>query len=122
MANASESAEVDEAESPEADAPSLCGECRWFSEPSKRDGHTGLMAVDTRRANAECLECQRRMAQQYRTPSNAARRVYWMWGGRVRFGLLPMDRFLQGSTFFVQRLHVLRGVAPIHVHHIHNGE
>ena len=111
-----ERAEVDEAESPEADAPSLCGECRWLSEPSKRDGHTGLMAVDTRRANAAWLECQRRMAQQYRTPSNAARRVYWMWGGRVRFGLLPMDRFLQGSTFFVQRLHVLRRVAPIHVH------
>ena len=39
-----------------------------------------------------------------------------MWGGRVLFGLLPMDRFLQGHTYFVQRLHALRGVEPLHVH------
>lgn len=31
-------------------------------------------------------------------------------------GVLPMERFLQGHTFFVQRLHAQRQVAPVHVH------
>lgn len=34
--------------------------------------------------------------------------------------LLPLDRFLQGQTFFVRRLHEQRGVAPVHVHVTYN--
>ena len=34
----------------------------------------------------------------------------------MRFGLLPADRFLQGPTYFVYRLHEQRAVPPLHVH------
>ena len=43
-----------------------------------------------------------------------------MWGGRIAAGILPLDRFLQGQTFFVRRLHELRGVPPVHVHVTYN--
>ena len=62
---------------------------------------------------SSCRAHSERLGRRLVRPSRLS---YWMWGGRVAFGLLPMDRFLQGHTFFVQRLHALRGVAPLHVH------
>ena len=60
---------------------------------------------------------QRGLRRSERGPSTHA---WWMWGGRIAAGILPLDRFLQGQTFFVRRLHELRGVPPVHVHVTYN--
>ena len=89
--------------------------CGWRVSPSAADGYSGLMALaagDHDRWRA----CEAHNLRMGRKAVAAHRWAYWMWGGRVAFGLLPMERFLQGHTFFLARLHEARGVAPIHVH------
>ena len=77
--------------------------------------------IDLHRADQLWRTCERTLQRASASGGGGgahlpSRRIYWSWGGRVTFGLLPMDRFLQGNTFWVQRLHVLRGVEPVHVH------
>ena len=48
------------------------------------------------------------------------RHAWWMWYGRITMGILPLDRFLQGQTYFVRRLHEKNGVQPVHVHVTYN--
>ena len=94
-----------------------CGACGWRALPSVFDSYTGLRAVAARTEQRSWDLCEGRQLHVHRrSPVLPTRRVYWMWGGRVRFGVLPVDRFLQGATYFVHRLHEQRGVAPLHVH------
>lgn len=93
-----------------------CG-CSWGPAPlSSRDAYTGLAVVSLVQAHADWNACNKLLLERGLQPAHPARRIYWMWGGRLRVGVLPMERFLQGHTFFIQRLHELRGVAPVHVH------
>ena len=93
-----------------------CAPCHWLATRTGRDSYTGLESIAMGPADVAWRRCDGLQRAQRRAPVRTARRTYWLWGGRVRFGLLPMDRFLQGHTFFVQRLHALRGVQPLHVH------
>jgi len=96
-----------------------CRPCGWRATPGTADPYTGLQAVELPRQSEAWRRCeaeQRLLCCAGRKPRLPARRVYWMWGGRVRFGLLPADRFLQGPTYFVYRLHEQRAVPPLHVH------
>ena len=63
-----------------------------------RDEYTGLGAVDARREMRAWSQCEREHLTNRKAAVRPARRVHWMWGGRVRFGLLPLDRFLQGAS------------------------
>jgi hypothetical protein len=101
--------------------------CVWRAAPSAHDAHTNLSAVDLGVARASLATFERRQRALGRVPASGARaRVsHWMWGGRLRVGLLPMGAFMQGHTYFVQRLHEARGdsaadsaadSAPVHVH------
>ena len=74
-----------------------CEPCGWYAEPSMRDEYTGLGAVDARREMQAWSQCEREHLTNRKAAVRPARRVHWMWGGRVRFGLLPLDRFLQGA-------------------------
>ena len=93
--------------------------CRWDERPHQLDPYSNLSHVPQSRWSvwSRCLNMQRGLRRSERGPSTHA---WWMWGGRIAAGILPLDRFLQGQTFFVRRLHELRGVPPVHVHVTYN--
>lgn len=91
--------------------------CVWSAEPAEADGSTGLTRVDVRTARGALADFEARQRELRREVPAGARRVpYWMWGGRVRVGLLSMGHFMQGHTFFVQHLHEQWATQPVHVH------
>jgi hypothetical protein len=91
--------------------------CRWEAVPSALDPHTGLALVDVDAAARSLQQFRRAQAELGRVVPALERRVsHWMWGGRIRVGLLPMGQFLQGHTYFVQHLHEQLRTAPVHVH------
>ncbi|KAL1510357.1 hypothetical protein AB1Y20_006668 [Prymnesium parvum] len=103
-----------EGEPPPPAAPA-CG-CAWVAAANESDAHTGLAAVPLRAAHAAWRRCEAHHARAGRRAAAAARGVYWMWGGRVRVGVLPMERFLGGHGYFVGRLHEQLAVRAVHVH------
>lgn len=92
-------------------------ECTWLADPSSEDTYSNLTTVSSlRTALTQWHRCEAHQRGRRRRALTPARQLFWLWEGRVRFGLLPMERFLQGHTFFVQRLHHARHVTPVHVH------
>jgi hypothetical protein len=90
--------------------------CAWLAPTRMDDSLPGLRTVPLVTANSAWRECRQHQEKLGRRLVRQSRQVYSMWGGRVRFGLLPMERFLQGHTYFIQRLHDARGVSAVHVH------
>ena len=102
-----------------SDAGPCHSACRWDERPSKPDAYSNLSHVPQQRWQqwSRCLNHQRGLRRTELQPNSHA---WWMWGGRIAVGILPLDRFLQGQTFFVRRLHEQRGVQPVHVHVTYN--
>lgn len=92
--------------------------CEWEAVPSLVDKHTNLTAVDVHPALASlgAFHAANHALGRRAARGERARVAHWMWGGRVRVGLLPMAQFMQGHTFFVQHLHEQTRVPPVHVH------
>ena len=91
-------------------------QCFWVASPQGQDPFTRLSAVGVLEEEARWQRCRQHSLQKGLRLRQPNRGTYWMWGGRVQVGVLPMERFLQGHTYFIQRLHALRAVEPIHVH------
>ena len=90
--------------------------CAWLAPSTADDHRLNLRTVPLVAATAAWRRCREHQEKRGRRLVGQSRQVYCMWGGRVRFGLLPMERFLQGHTYFIQRLHEARGVSAVHVH------
>lgn len=92
--------------------------CAWRAAPTALDRHSNLTAVNVSAALESLSAFHAANLRLGRRPAggDAARVAHWMWGGRIRVGLLPMAQFLQGHTFFVQHLHEQLRSVPVHVH------
>jgi hypothetical protein len=100
---------------PASDGP-CPARCVWFAPAAWHDNYTGLARVDLAATFPSWQRCRDHNQRLGRHVYRQSRQAYWMWDGRVRLGILPMERFLQGHTYFVQRLHERRQVQPVHVH------
>mmetsp|Transcript_17242 Transcript_17242/g.53448 ORF Transcript_17242/g.53448 Transcript_17242/m.53448 type:complete len:960 (+) Transcript_17242:82-2961(+) len=90
--------------------------CVWKAVPGAMDASRNLSVVHVQTAQRDLDAFAARQRALGRAPVPQQRVPYWMWGGRVRAGLLPMAHFLQGHTYFLQHLHVQLGTEPVHVH------
>ena len=109
MSNASEAAP----EQQDGPCPALC---MWHVSPTEHDAYSGLQAVPLSSAMEAWRTCRAHNEQQGRRIMWQSRQSYWLWGGRVRVGILPMAYFMHGHTYFVQELHYRHTTKPAHVH------
>jgi len=89
--------------------------CVWRAEPSIHDAHTNLTSLQEALAHHSLAHFHEQNVALGRRAC-MQRVSHWMWGSRVRVGLLPMAQFMQGHTYFVQHLHEQTRIPPVHVH------